>query len=296
MRISFGQSFDQGLDAINHASEDLARHQQRVATGRRFQTASEDPAGTAVAIGERATLSTVGTYERTGSGARSRLAVADAVLGDMVNQLTTAKTTAAGARNSARTPEQLAVYAAEIRGVAEALYSNINSKFGSTYLFAGTAATQPYTRAGSGYSAYSGNGTTMAVDIANGRSVQVTFDGSDVLAVSASENIFQALESLAVAIQGADTAGIAAGMAAIDTVFSSVVTTQTQVGVGQRTLEEVGAQLTAARLGGRQRLSQVEDVNMAEAISDLRQAEVAHEATLGAFATLARVTLLDYLK
>jgi len=296
MRISFGESFDQGLEHITRASAELARAQRLVSSGRRIQTVSDDPGGTVVAIGERATLSTVDTYERTSSGAKSRLAVADSVLSDMVNQLTAAKVTAAGAHNSARTPEQLRVYAAEIRGVAEALFGDLNAKFGSTYLFSGTSAVVPFTRVVGGYSAYAGNDTAMDLDIASGRTVQVTFDGGAIAQGSDAEDIFTSLEALATAIEGGDNAGIDTGMAAVNRAFTRVVSAQTQVGVGQRTIEDVGAQLVSARLGGRERLAQVEDANMAEAISDLKQAEIAHEATLGSFASLARLTLMDFLK
>ena len=43
-------------------------------------------------------------------------------------------------------------------------------------------------------------------------------------------------------------------------------------------------------------MSKLEDVNMAEAITEMTHADAAYRAALGAVGTVSRVSLLDYLK
>jgi flagellar hook-associated protein 3 FlgL len=134
------------------------------------------------------------------------------------------------------------------------------------------------------------------VDVTNNRTAQVTFDGQAILQGSAPAHILDALTQLATDIRAGNTAGIDAGLAAIDEAFDRAVFAQTQVGITQRTIADVGEQLTAERLGNVSRISELEDANMAEAISDLNRAELAQQSALGSFATLARLTLMDFLK
>lgn len=303
MRVSFGQSFDEGLRSIARAAEELAAAQRRVSTGRRIQAPSDDPAGTVQAIRERGSLSTIGSYERAANSAESALAVADVALSDVITQLTAAKTTAAASRSSSRTPAELEAYANEIIGIRDAIFNDINTKFGDTYLFSGASRNAAYGIGNNGYE-YQGGGAGLEVDITNNRTAQVTFDGTAILDDPGSvivlntppPNILNTLTRLADSIRNGRTAEILAGLDAIDAAFDRAVFAQTQVGITQRTIADVGEQLTVQRLGTVSRISEIEDANMAEAISDLNRAELAQQSALGSFATLARLTLLDYLK
>jgi flagellar hook-associated protein 3 FlgL len=297
MRVSFGQSFDEGLRSIARAAEELAAAQRRVSTGRRIQAPSDDPAGTVQAIRERGSLSTIGSYERAANSAESALAVADVALSDVITQLTAAKTTAAASRSSSRTPAELEAYANEIIGIRDAIFNDINTKFGDTYLFSGASRNAAYGIGNNGYE-YQGGGAGLEVDITNNRTAQVTFDGRAILqgATATDPDILTKLTQLADEIRAGDTDQILAGLDAIDAAFDRAVFAQTQVGITQRTIADVGEQLTVQRLGTVSRISEIEDANMAEAISDLNRAELAQQSALGSFATLARLTLLDYLK
>ena len=294
MRIAFGHSFDEGLRAVNHAAEELALAQQRVASGRRIHVPSDDPAGSAQAIVERSSLASLDAYQRAAQSADSRLAVADVTLADIVSQLTGAKTAAVAAHSSSRTTEQLQAYAGEVLGIRDAIFGDINTRFGGTYLFAGTGVNPPYAAVGGGFTAYQGTTTPLSVDLTTDRTAQVSFDGSAIL--GAPVHILDQLTTLATAIRTGNTAGIDAGIAAIDAAFDRATFAEAQVGIAQRTIADVGEQITAARIGTQSRISRIEDVNMAEAISDLNRAEIAQQSTLGSFATLARLTLLDFLK
>ena len=55
-------------------------------------------------------------------------------------------------------------------------------------------------------------------------------------------------------------------------------------------------QLSTARTATQDRLSRVEDADMVEAIADMTRGQTAQQAALGAFATLGRLSLMDYLR
>ena len=53
--------------------------------------------------------------------------------------------------------------------------------------------------------------------------------------------------------------------------------------------------LQDTKLASTERLSRLEDADMAEAIAGMTRADAAYRAALGAVGTAARVSLLDYL-
>jgi flagellar hook-associated protein 3 FlgL len=298
MRVTFGQQFEDGLRNINTAADQLADAQRRVASGRRLNVASDDPAGMTAAIDARASLATTDAYQRATDAASSRLLVADTALSDILNQITAAKVTATNALGSGRTQTQLDALATEILGIRDAILGDMNTRFGSTYLFAGAdGGAPPFTQASGGaVSAYQGDAAIQEIDIAEGREVQITFDGGAIMQGSDTAHLFDELTTLAASIRAGNGTAILSGIAAIDRAFDRANFAQTRVGVSLKALEDVRPHLDASRLGSLTRVSKIEDADMAKAITDLSRAETAQQSALGAFATMARLTLMDYLR
>jgi flagellar hook-associated protein 3 FlgL len=280
------------------AAAQLAEAQRRVSSGRRISAPSDDPTGTAAAIAARASLATVDAYQRATDAASSRLLVADTALSDVINQLIAGKVTATAALGSGKSPAQRDALATEILGIRDAVLGDMNTRFGSTYLFAGASGGSPPFTAlpGGGVSAYLGDASSQFIDIEDGREAQISFDGGAIMQGADPAHLFDELTTLAAAVQAGDGAGIQAGIAAIDRAFERSTLAQTRVGIALRNLEDIRPHLDAIRLGGLTRVSAIEDADMAEAITDLARAESAQQAALGAFATVSRLTLMDYIK
>jgi flagellar hook-associated protein 3 FlgL len=268
-----------------------------VSSGRRINVPSDDPAGTSAAIGARATLASVDAYRRATDAASSRLLVADTALSDVITQLISAKVTATSALGSGKSSTQRDALATGILGIRDAVLGDMNTRFGSTYLFAGASGGQPpFAEVSGGVSGYLGDASPQFIDIGDSREVQISFDGGAIVQGSDPSTVFDELTALAAAVRAGDGAGMAAGIAAIDRAFDRANFAQTRVGIALKSLEDVRPHLDASRLGSLTRVSAIEDANMAAAISDLTRAETAQQSALGAFATMARLTLMDYLK
>ena len=298
MRITFGQGFDDGVRSINTAAAQLVDAQRRVSSGRRLNVPSDDPAGTAAAVGARSSLAAVDAYRRATDAASSRLLVADTALSDVINQLIAAKVAAVNASGSGKSQAQRDALSTQILSIRESVLADMNTRFGSTYLFAGAASSQPpfVTLSGGGVSAYQGDAVAQSIDIEEGRDVEITFDGGAIMQGADTTHIFDELTALAAAVQAGDGAGIQAGIAAIDRAFDRSTLAQTHVGIALRTLEDIRPHLDAVRLSSLTRVSAIEDADMAKAMTDLARAETAQQAALGAFATVSRLTLMDYLR
>src|SRR5690348_547583 len=100
MRISFNSSFEQATRDVNTAGTALAEAQRQLSSGRRIGSPADDPLGTSTAITEHAGVNRIDAYTHAADALSTRLGLADAVLSDIITQLTAAQSTALSARGS----------------------------------------------------------------------------------------------------------------------------------------------------------------------------------------------------
>lgn len=295
MRIIFDILRD-GLSAINTASSQLAKAQQQVSTGRRLAGVGDDPLAAQQAVLEHSTLGALDAYTRTSDSAAARLASADNVLTGYTDKVTSAISTALGAQGSQATPASRAAAAQTILSLRDGLLSDLNTTFNGTYLFSGTqAGSATYTQV-AGTWTYGGDNATTRVEVEQGRTVAVSFDGQAIAQGSDATDIFTALDTLATDITNGNTAGISAGIAALQRGFDRAQRAQASVGSDEQGVDAALARLGSQRVASETRRSKLEDANLAEAVSRMTQADTAYKAALGAVSTVERQSLLDYLR
>jgi flagellar hook-associated protein 3 FlgL len=297
MRVIFSTSFDDGTRAISRAAEMLNEAQRQVSTGLRIGRPSEDPLGTAAAVGEHAEIDRLDAYKGAGDAASYRLGLADTVMTDVVSQLTSAQTTALSARGSSATQAQRDAAANELLAIRDALMGDINTTFQGAYLFSGSNVTvAPYAVSGGAISAYQGDSNPTSFDVGSNRPVASTFDGGAIFQGSDSTHVLDTLTAIAAAVSAGDAAAIDSGVQALNRAFDRATAAQARIGNDLRTVDDTRAIVSAAHVGATTRLSSIEDADLAEASSRLSQAETAYRAALSAMSTLGRISLMDYLK
>lgn len=297
MRVTFNNSFNEASQALADTAAELARRQQEVSSGRRLLAPSDDPASASASSTERAELAVTDRYQQAADSVESRLSVIDVVLSTLVDQTTEAKVAATSAQGSVQNESQREAAAERLLSIRDAILSAINTQYRGTYLFSGNdSTTAPWTRTGATISAYQGTATAVEIDIDRQTAVQVAFDGNAILKGSDAQDLFAMLGDLAEDARTGDQQGLADGVAALDRTFERLTRTQGRVGADLAELDSRRQQMSARRLAGQARVSKLEDANLAESISAMTRADTAYRAALGATSTIARVSLMDYLK
>jgi flagellar hook-associated protein 3 FlgL len=295
MRVIY-DVFRDGLDAINTAAGKLAQAREQVATGRRINAPSDDPLAMRQAANEHAAIGTVDAYSRSRDSAAARIAAADNVLSTMTDKLTAAIVAGTSAQGSTTTAASRAAAANHVRGIRESLSADFNTSFNGTYLFSGTVANTPAYALVAGTWTYQGNADTTEVEVERGRIVSVSFNGQAIAQGSDSKDVLTALDDLALAIEAGDSAAMGVEIDALERAFGRTQQAIGTLGADAAGLDEARTRLAALRLAADTRRSQLEDANMAEAITRLSQADTAYQAALAAVSTAERRSLLDYLR
>jgi flagellar hook-associated protein 3 FlgL len=297
MRVNYETFHRHAVAALETASQRLLDLQRQVATGKRIDRASQDPAAAAAAVVERGRAAATDVYTAAGTSAESRLMVTDTVLSDLGDQLTAAQVALTGVRGTTVTPSQREAYARQLESLRDAIQRDLNTTFDGVYLFGGNANTSaPYTTNNNVVSGYLGSTDEVSVDIDTGLEVAVGFNGEAVAKGADADDVFVELDRAIVAARAGDSAGLDAASAAIQRALERVTLVQGRVGVSLQRIDDARLRLGEEGRATVSRLKALEDTDMAVAISSLSQADTAYRAALGATAQMNRPSLMDYLR
>jgi flagellar hook-associated protein 3 FlgL len=296
MRVTFSQTFRNGLLDVNMAASRLAERTRQMSSGKLMHAASDNPGAMASSVTQHTEMAVLDQYVKQNDSVESRLTVADSALTDIIKQITAAQGRGVGGRSTVLTPTQRTALAQEIRGSRDAILRGINTSYNGMYLFAGGRSTTPPYAPGPPISGYQGDSNTTFVDVTRGRAVQVTYDGDTIMQGSAANDLFTTLSNLADAVETGNMTGIDTSMAELNTAFDRVTTAQSGIGVELASLADDRSRTTELRRAADKRRSMLEDANLAESISATEQASQAHQAALTALNTAGRLSLMDYLK
>lgn len=295
MRVTFQRIHD-GVDAINGASERFARAQEQVQTGKRIHTASDDPIAMRRVIEGRSEIAALDSYSRTGDSAAARLAAIDTTLGAMVDKLTAASVAASGARGTAADANTRESLASTLTGLRDSLVADLNTKFQGTAMFAGAESQSTAYAFVAGAWAYQGDSTTVSVEVSDGRAVTIGLDGGAIAQGADATDLFTEFDALIAAVRAGDDAGMSAGMDALDRAFQRTTRAHSLVGADQKSVDDEQQRVSDLRIASLRRVSKSEDVNLAQAITEMSNAQTAFEAALQAVGSASRVSLMDYLR
>lgn len=297
MRVVFNSIYGDGVRSIQAAAEQLTEAQRQLASGRRIGKPSDDALGSAAAINEHQSMARLDAYSGAADAAGYRLSLADSALSDIISQLTAAQATTLSARGSDVSQARRDAAQNEILAIQHALLGDINSKFQGTYIFSGAeATTSPFERSGSGFTPYQGDSTETRLEVANGASARLSFDGGRIFQGTDTQHILDALSDLATAVSTGDEAGIQAGLDAIARAYDRATNAQSTIGNDLRRVDDARLRTLDERTGVTARLQSIEDTDMADAAAKLAQADTAYKAALSSLSLVGRVTLMDYLR
>lgn len=294
--------------ALKSRQSELAKVSEQLATFRRVNRASDDAsayiqARQLEALGERYTQ-----YERSIASARSWVDHTQDALDELSELFTQAYEEGVRFANATHSEEDRQAGATRLESILASVVDQLNARSGSEYLFAGSRTTvQPFVLdEATNTVTYQGNDGGRLRHV--GRNVQLNINipgdsaepGKGVFTIDPTSapplTITGALAGLIDAVRGGDPAQLETALANIERARDHVTDRGTEAGnIGNR-LQLAEEQLADAMLLTESRRSDVEDVDMLEALVRQQQAQTGLQAALHVTASVLQKTILDYLK
>jgi flagellar hook-associated protein 3 FlgL len=282
--------------SISQSQEQTALEQ--ISSGDLINEPSDNPAGAASLAENLAAQSQNDQYQQNTTSLEGLLQTADSTLSSVVESLNKAISLGTQGATSTISSENQQQIAEQVQGIQAEILQLANTSYQGSYIFAGTdTTTVPFTANSSSPdgATYNGNDSTNTVEIADGRSIQTNLPGSQIFQ-SSSANVMGSLQNLVTALQSGNTTSISTATNEVSSALNYV--SQERVFYGNATDQLTSNQtfLQDEQVDLKSQENSLDAVDMAQAATNLSQAQVTQSATLAALAKVVPLTLLDYLK
>ncbi len=271
--------------------------QDKLSSGREISRPSDSPGETASALSLRASIARHEQFDRNANDGAGWLAESDNALQSSAQVLRRARDLGASAINGALSPTDREALALEVDGLREQLLSLANSSRLGRPLFSGNAlpATGQPNVAYDTTGTYVGDAGVVVRPVAEGAAVQVNLTGPDIYGPAAN-NAFKVLTDLATNIR--TNVGSIAGTSIndIDTALNRIQTGLATVGARTNQLETLQGRNLLNRDNRANALNEIESIDIAKTVTDLKLQELAYQASLAAAARVIQPSLMDFLR
>ena len=313
LRVTPSILYRTSLGNIDRQRQALSETQRKASSGLEINQPSDDPSGTASALLLRSSLSAIEQYLRTNTNAEARVAAAEAAIGEANNLLINARELALQGANEGVGAQGRLQIAREVESLFGSLLTTANAAHSGGYVFGGFAnSAPPFEQSGSFVDApptsptvgFVGDSNQIQVAIDANETVDITFDGSRIFKGDTTGDgnpdggrvdVFAVLADLRNALVADDQTAITATLDEIDGAIDQLSAERTRVGASATRIENANERLQSREVNLAERLSNLQDADLAEVISDLVQQESALQAGLSATARLLQTNLVDFL-
>lgn len=286
------------LSGIQQSEQALQTAETQVATGKRVTRPSDDPSASAALVGNVVASGQVDQYTQNVSSILSMAQTADSSLSSVVTSLTQAVTLGTEGANGTNNTQNQQAIAQEVQGILQSIVSLANTQYQGIYLFGGTAnGTTPFTASStspSGY-AYNGNSNVNSVTIGDQLSVATGVAGNQIFS-NAGGDVLGSLTNLVSALQSGSSTAISTATSAVSAALDNVNQQRVTYGNIESQLNSQDTYLQQDSVNLQSQQTSLIGADMAQAATNLSQAEVQNQAALAAAAKVLPNTLLNYLK
>jgi len=278
----------------------VERAQREVASGRRINNASDSPEDLSTLFQLRTELEFTRQVRSNLGRFRTEAQAAEQTLQSAVSLMDRAAVLGTQGANGTMSAEDRGIVAGEVEALLEQMAGLARTKVESRYIFSGNADGQPpFTldlTLDDPVSGYLGGAATREVMHPAGTAFSISKDAEEVFDnPDPDKNVFQAINSLRLALRDNDDDAIAAALERVQSAGGHLNQQLASYGAVQNQISEATEFAYKQELRLETRLSEIEDTDLTEAILELTQARHQQETSLAVKAQNRKISLFNYL-
>jgi flagellar hook-associated protein 3 FlgL len=279
---------------LNRTLTDYNDAANTMTTGKRIQSPSDDPVGYAQVLDIDSTLSQLDQLHDNISTGLNWLTSTETALNSVLDTISDAKEISIAAINGAFNDDDYQTAAAQVDELLGQLVDFANTNVNGHYIFSGTMTdTKPYAQPPV---TYSGNDNAFSVSTGISSRVDVSYTGTEVFGdETAGTDLFNLLITMRDDLATNSGGNLDTIMGELNDHFEDVNNLISGVGIKTKRLETKDSVVTDFELTLKEQKSNIEDVDLTEAATDLALRETAYQAALKATSTIISMSLVDYI-
>lgn len=298
MRVANKTIYDGVINNLGRTSSAMADINEVVSSGKNINDLSDDPVGLVKVLDLRSSLSNLDQMERNIAMGDSWLNSSESALTQVNDILSAAKVlTVAMASDNVGASER-ANNADLVQQYLEEIITLSNSSSGGRYIFGGTNTdTPPFAFDSTGTQVeYAGNDTAFSINIGKDTVIPVGKDGEDIFGENWDDsNIFKTFVDLKTSLETNDFTGIQEAMGKLDEHVKTINANVSDIGGKSIRLDVKSDIVSDLELSDTERMSEIEDADLAEALVMLKSKELAYTAALQSSSKLMELSLVNYV-
>ena len=300
IRITNGILINELKYNLNNNYTNMDKYQRQLATGRKINLPSDNPAGLVKSLRLRTNLVEGEQYLANINEGINFMETTDVTLGDLTAILQRIRELTVKAANGTNDDSAHKAIADEIKELTDQITLVANTTYGTKHIFAGTNVTQPPYQEGFGANNWAGNNEDLQLEI--GMGVKLTINLTD----GSMKNFFTGngtdpgvvdfCRGLVSDIEAGDFDAVNAALATADKFIEDLLAARSTIGAKVNRLELQQSRLDSTQISYTSLLSQNEDADIAEVIMNLKMQESVYRASLAAGARIIQPSLVDFLR
>ncbi|MFZ5639701.1 MAG: flagellar hook-associated protein FlgL [Bacillota bacterium] len=293
MRVTNNMMVANFLNNLSNNMREMDKIQQQLSTGKAINKPSDDPVNIIYSLRLNSSITETEKFLDNVSSANAWLNTTDIALQQATEILQSVRELTVRGANDTLPQTSRDAMAKEIEQLREQLIQVANTNHDGRFIFGGFQTTQaPFTAAG----VYTGS-VVSDIEYEIGISIKMTVNitGDDVFTNPVDS--FQLLTDIANDLYAGNTVNLSTiRIGDLDRSIDNIIARRTEVGAKMNRLEMTQTRLDEAKTNFSGLLSSVEDIDMAEVITQLKMQENVYRTALASGARIIQPTLLDFLR
>jgi flagellar hook-associated protein 3 FlgL len=293
------------LSDLNSLSAKLARTQAKAASGREITRPSDDPFGTAKAMGVRTAMDANTQYKKNIEDAMGWQDTTEAALASMGLDLGVAHNLIVQGSNDTNDPTAREAIALQIDQLIDSLKDGANANIGGIFVLSGSAtATPPYVQGADDTYKGDDGGLNPALpgvlrQIGPGVTLSINTVAREVLGDGQSANddkILDVLRDAAQHLRANDSVALRDDLGRSEKNLDGLLAARARNGAQTNRLEAASSRLDQIQEALTKQLTNTEDADFTKTMIDFNSQSTAYQAALKAGASIVQSSLMDFLR
>ncbi|SET09509.1 flagellar hook-associated protein 3 FlgL [Oceanobacillus limi] len=296
MRVTQSMLSNNMLKNLDNSYSNLGKYMDQLSTGKKINRPSDDPVVAMKGMNYRSQVIEVEQFQRNIGEVHNWMDNSDAALDKATQALQKLRELAVQASSDTYDTDERKSIMEEAEQLKEHLADIANTKVNGKYIFNGdNTKNAPITFGADGeINTIDFDTSDVNIEVANGTKLKANID--PVKAFGASGSVFGDIDKFINALNDNNQEGINQSIESLDENINNTINTRADLGARMNRLELVENRLAEQEVIATKMMSENEDIDYEEVITNLITQESVHRAALSAGSRIIQPTLLDFLR
>ena len=307
MQISTNLMFDRAIAQMGITQDRISKTQTQLSTTKQINKPSDAPDQAATITRLKSAIDRQNSYVATINSVKDKLSQQETAASNATDVLTRLKELTVQAANDTYSAVDRKSIDLEVRQLRDQLLSLANTQdVNGNFIFSGTRmGKQAFATDENGKLVYQGDQTVSATGVGDQSAVDINRSGTNpfdkIVRIDESNKktavgFFEVIDDLSAALQSNNVVSIKSAVGEVGTLQQGLSDSLASIGAATNKIDNQASLAEENVLRMKSTLSQVEDTDYTQAITNMNKDMLALQAAQSSFAKISQLNLFDYIK